>query len=96
MKKVEIALDDKSVDILKGVDDIHRNSIVNVGLALVSKTGYYKTLTGKTESDDLEDIASLDVEDEEGETQTKSSKTKKKVETKAAPKAGGNSSWDNF
>jgi hypothetical protein len=92
MKKVEIALDDSSVEILKGVDDIHRNSIVNIGLALVSKTGYYKTLTGKSEAEDLEDIASLDIEDEEGETKTKSSK-KKEV---AKPTAKATSSWDSF
>jgi hypothetical protein len=92
MKKVEIALDDASVDILKGVDDIHRNSIVNIGLALVSKTGYYKTLTGKSEAEDLEDIASLDIEDEEGETKIKSSKKKEVVK----PAAKATSSWDAF
>jgi hypothetical protein len=91
MKKVEITLDDNSVEILKKVDDIHRNSIVNVGLALVSKTGYYKTLTGKSEADDLEEIASLDIKDEEGETKTKSIKKKE-----AKPAAKPTSSWDAF
>lgn len=93
MADVSVKLDDKSVQILKGVDTIHRDSIINVGLALVAKTGYYKTLTGKTEPDaDLDDVASLDIEDE-GESSAPKKASKK---TTAAPAAKPTSSWDSF
>lgn len=56
---VSIEFDENSLKILKEVDQIHRNSLINVGLALASKTGYYKTLTGKVEN--LADVAGLDI-----------------------------------
>lgn len=91
-----INLDSKSVDILKAVDSIHRDSLINVGLSLVSKTGYYKTLTGKT-PEDLEDVASLDVEEDEDEVSA-SPKSSKKAGKKSAPAAASkpSTSWDSF
>ena len=90
-----INLDTKSVEILKAVNSIHRDSLINVGLSLVSKTGYYKTLTGKI-PDNLEDVASLDIEeDEDGETTKIKPSKKGKSKTADAP-AKPSSSWDSF
>lgn len=88
-KVVQVTLDETSVKILTDVDKIHRDSIINVGLALVSKTGYYKTLQGKNESDELEDIASLDDVNED------SPKNIKKAKKNEKPRAA-TSTWDNF
>jgi len=90
-----INLDTKSIEILKAVDSIHRDSLINVGLSLVSKTGYYKTLTGKV-PDDLEDVASLDViEDEDSQTSsTKAIKKSNKKDNSAPAKPAAN--WDSF
>jgi len=89
-----INLDQKSIDILKKVDSIHRDSLINVGLALVSKTGYYKTLAGLTntqDDEDLDEVASLDVLDEDGDKSI--SKKTKEVE---APAKKPTTSWDSF
>ena len=58
-KSVSIEFDEASLKILKDVDSIHRNSLINVGLALVKCTGYYKTLAG-IGPETLEDVAGLD------------------------------------
>jgi len=55
---VNIEFDEASLGILKKVDGIHRNSLINVGLALVSKTGYYKTLAG-IGPEELAEVAGL-------------------------------------
>lgn len=93
-KSVSINLDAKSIEVLRKVDAIHRDSVINIGLALVQKTGYYKTLAGISDKDsDLEDVASLDIEDEPGTTKTKTTKTSsQKEETPKKPAA----SWDAF
>jgi len=57
-KSVNIEFDDVSLGILKSVDALHRNSLVNIGLALASKTGYYKTLAG-IGPEDLTEVADL-------------------------------------
>ena len=88
-KQVNVNFDDNSQGILKDVDAIHRDSLINVGLALVSKTEYYRTLTGAT-SEALTKVASLssldELEAELEETVTAS---------KPAP-ANGASDWDDF
>jgi hypothetical protein len=90
MAEVQVTLDNNSVAVLKGVDNIHRDSIINVGLALVSKTGYYKTLSGKQESDNLDETASLEVQGQESD---KVPVPKNKETPKSKPK---NTSWDAF
>jgi len=92
-----INLDSKSIEILKKVESLHRDSLINVAIALVEKTGYYRTLTGKNSEADLEDVASLDVEDtdEDGET-TKIKPSKKGKTKKADVPAKPSSSWDSF
>jgi len=90
-----INLDSKSIAILKEVDAVHRDSLINVGIALVSKTGYYKTLAGISETEDLDEVASLDVIDGiDGSDSQKSSK-KAKVDSAPAPKKP-TTSWDSF
>jgi len=87
-KSASINFDDKSLEILKGVDSIHRDSLINVGLALVSKTGYYATLTGQADSD-LTKVASLEDLDKvlEEEQQVEEVKTQAATTT---------SDWDDF
>jgi hypothetical protein len=87
-KEIQITLDDKSIEILKNIDEIHRASVINVGLALVSRTGYYSTLCNKNESLSLDDIASLDVKDESGKIVT--------VNKKEVQKEKKSTSWDSF
>lgn len=91
-QNIGISLDSKSIEILKKVDAIHRDSLINVGLALVEKTGYYKTLAGINSGEDLEDVASLDV-DEIKFTNKKTAK--KQIEVKETPKKP-TTTWDSF
>lgn len=49
-KSTSIELDDKSLEILKKVDGIHRNALINLGIHMISKTPYYKNLTGEVEN----------------------------------------------
>lgn len=96
-KTVNVNLDSKSIDILRKIDVIHRDSAINIGLALVEKTGYYKTLTGVASKETaLDDVASLDVignESTQGSSTSTQSKVKKPVED-APKKAAAN--WDAF
>jgi len=57
MKEVKIKLDDKSLEILKEIDTIHRESIINFGIRLASQTEYFKILKGEVEK--VEDIVSI-------------------------------------
>ncbi|MEA1973165.1 MAG: hypothetical protein U9N34_07730 [Candidatus Cloacimonadota bacterium] len=93
-----INLDSKSIEILKKVESLHRDSLINVAIALVEKTGYYRTLTGKNTEADLEDVASLDVEDtdEDSGTTSTSSKSKKSAKKAAPEKKAPSTSWDSF
>ena len=93
-QNLAINLDEASIDILRKVDKIHRDSLINVGLALVKQTGYYKTLAGTADVDDLDDVASLDIEtDDEKPSKTSKSQKKAKAEEKPSKPA---SSWDSF
>ena len=85
MKEMPIQFDDKSIEILKQVDGVHRHSLVNVALAMISKTGYYKTLTGVVGTD-IDDIVGLESHDQDN---VKVTKDEPKQETKAT-------SWDSF
>jgi len=77
VKRVEISLDDKSIEILKKVNSLHRDSLINVALSLVQKTGYYKTLSGETKDkiEKLEDITSLDVNNQDTQSNTSTNST---------------------
>ncbi len=85
-KSIAINLDPKSLEILKKVDSIHRDSMINIGLALVEKTGYFKTLSGINASEILEDVASLDLGGETVNTAKPAQEEVKKPST----------SWDAF
>jgi len=63
MKEVKIKLDDKSLEILKEIDTIHRESIINFGIRLASQTEYFKILKGEIEK--VEDIVSINEEKKE-------------------------------
>jgi hypothetical protein len=89
-KIVNISLDKNSIEILRQVDNIHKSSLINLAISLISKTGYYRTLTGKV-ADELEDVTSLEAMNIAPKNTTE--KTKNKVEE---PKAKASSSWDDF
>jgi len=84
-KSLPIEFDDKSIEILKNVDSVHRNSLVNVALAMISKTSYYKTLSGES-SDDALEVASLGSLDD---TPSDSPKIE-------APKPTPSTTWDDL
>lgn len=56
-KSTNVELDDKSLEILKKVDALHRNALINLGIHMISKTSYYKGLTGDV--DDAMEIVNL-------------------------------------
>jgi len=56
----QVYLDTRSKEIIAKVENIHRHSLINMGLRLVEKTNYFKTLTGENKSEELESILSLD------------------------------------
>ena len=91
MAKIEVEFDDNSLKILKDVPEIHRISLINIGLSLASKTSYYKTLTGEV-SEVLTDIASL--ESIGTKTVSVSSTTETGIQEQKPPKA--KTSWDSF
>ena len=97
-KSLNINLDPKSIEILKGVDAIHRDSLINVGLALVEKTGYYKTLSGKNDTEILEEVVSLDVASLDGESSgtSVSSVSKNVTSTKEELPKTPATTWDSF
>jgi len=98
-QNLSINLDANSINILKKVDAIHRDSLINVGLALVSKTGYYKTLTGIADStnEKLDEVTSLEVLDEDGDKPVSKKASKKaKAQEAEAPAKKPASSWDAF
>jgi len=74
MKEVKIRLDEKSLEILKDINAIHRESIINFGIRLASKTEYFKILKGEIE--EAENLVSIN------EEKTKEKETKVEEETK--------------
>jgi len=59
-KSTNIELDDRSLEVLKNVDGIHRNSLINLGIMMISKTPYYKNLTGDVEGvEDAMEVVNL-------------------------------------
>jgi hypothetical protein len=94
-KTATIKLDNKSVEILTKVDPIHRESMINLGLALISKTFYYKTLTGELPNElvsitDLGSLNSLTIDKVDTTITTAVVKPKEEVTKKSS------TSWDNF
>ena len=61
-KSITIKIDPSSINILKKVDPLHRESLINLGISLISKTGYYKTLSGENQDllDSIVDLGELD------------------------------------
>lgn len=88
-KQVTIKLDPISIEIIRKVDPIHRDSMINLGLALVSKTGYYNTITGNI-GKELSDVTDLGMS-----VDNISNKVESKPVDKAPPKKT-TSSWDDF
>jgi len=73
MKEVKIRLDDKSVEILKEVEAIHRDSLINFAIRLLEEHPHYKIIKGEkveniTELNKSEDVSKLNNLEEETET----------------------------
>ena len=62
MKEVKIKLDDTSLEILKEVDSIHRESVINFGIRLASQTDYFKILKGEVEANELISITNIKID----------------------------------
>ena len=91
-KSVSIEFDDNSLKILKNVDQIHRNSLINIGLALAARTEYYKTLTGEA-SGSLDKVVSLDI-DSIDSIDTDKDSNQNELEPKSKTKKSIN--WDDL
>lgn len=89
-----VNFDKNSVEILKKVESIHRESLVNLGIALISKTNYYKTLIGEI-PEDINKVVSLEsLEDElNGDKSNSNQSNSKSAESESKPST---SSWDDF
>jgi len=83
IKELPIQFDEESIKILQKVPSIHRHSLINVALSLVSKTGYYKTLSG--ESKDMSISESTSLESLESISSSESESTPSKDEVKSTP-----------
>jgi len=59
-KEITIKLDGNSIDVLKQVDSMYRESIINIGIRMISLTPYYKFLSGKDDVADINALTSLD------------------------------------
>ena len=96
-QNIGIQLDKKSIDILKGVDALHRDSLINVGLALVEQTKYYKTLAGVEDPKDINSVADLGIVSKDkspsGSNEIVNESTN--VQTKQN-KPKPSTSWDSF
>lgn len=89
-KRIEIELDPKSIELLKNVEPMYRDSVINLGIKMIAKTPYYKTLTG--EEMDINTMTSLDTMPS-GPLKRDMNVTEDKPKSK--PKAK-KSSWDDF
>lgn len=47
-KKINVEFDERCVDILKKIHNIHRNSFINIAIMVMSKSEYYNVLSGKS------------------------------------------------
>lgn len=91
VKTVSVTLDKNSIAILKQIDNIHKSSLINLAISLISKTGYYQTLIGNP-GDSLESITELTSLDNIGTSKTLTPKAAV-TEPTVAKKKG---SWDDF
>lgn len=57
-KSTNVELDDKSLEVLKKVDALHRNALINLGIHMIAKTNYYRGLSGDV--DDVMAVVGLD------------------------------------
>ena len=58
MKEVKVRLDDKSVEILKEVEAIHRDSLINFAIRLLEAHPHYKIIKGEVEA--IEEVSNLE------------------------------------
>ena len=94
-KSITIKIDPSSINILKKVDPLHRESLINLGISLISKTGYYKTLSGENQ-DLLDSIVDLGELDNTNITTTNHTTFDTKPAIKAPEILKQTKSWDDF
>jgi len=76
MKEIKLQLDDKSVEILEGVESLHRTSLINYGIRLLKGTDVFKTISGEIEAEDIGVINEVGVIEPEPEIETPKEKSK--------------------
>jgi len=99
-KEINIPLDDESIEILKKVPVIHRNSIINVAIRLVAKTDMYKELNTdkdvQVEPSTAADLGNTDADNVKASDGVSNAKVTNKVAVAKAEPAKKVSSWDDF
>lgn len=88
-KVVNIALDERSESILKRVNKIHRQSMINLGLAMIEKTDYYKTLCNQPVNNT--DVVSLSISNLDN-----LGVAEKELPTKTTTVKKSTANWDSF
>ena len=73
MKEVKIRLDDKSVEILKEVEAIHRDSLINFAIRLLEGHPHYKIIKGEV-IEDIKEVLEIDTKPEKEIKQVKEEK----------------------
>jgi len=59
--KNEILFDEQTWGILEKINPLHRHSLINASIKMISKTNYYKELAGLIDSSNSEEVVNLNV-----------------------------------
>jgi len=96
-QNININLDGNSIKILKEVDPIFRDSLINIGLRMVKNTELFNTITDKkVELEDTNDMASLEEPDSEQNVITRKPKSTKQTEAPEPKPKPKSTTWDSF
>ena len=88
-EKREIILDTNSLELLEKVHPVHRHSLINVAISLISKTDYYRTLTGEI-NEDLNKVTDIGISATSSNDDLQNIKTESNSTNPVSP------TWDNF
>jgi hypothetical protein len=80
--KNEIMFDEVTWEILNKINPIHRHSLINLAIKMISKTNYYKEIAGLVEVETPNEVVDLDnsenIKTKETTKEIEDSKPKKK------------------
>ena len=57
--KNEIMFDQQTWEILEQINPIHRHSLINAAIKMISKTNYYKELAGLIDTEQSDEVVDL-------------------------------------